>query len=179
MSTEPTPSDVKIDIIQTPEPFAALFAAMGISAVTYAHPAVFTVAEGEGFKHRIAGGHTKNLFLKDKKEQLWLVTAGAYTSVDLKSLPDVIGAGRLSFGSPERLMDNLGVTPGSVTPLALVNDTARRVRFVLDEKLMQCSTINCHPLRNDMTTCLAPDGLLRLLRHWGYAPQVANLEKRS
>jgi len=179
MTPEQAALDIQIDIIQTPEPFGALFAQLGIAAVTYAHPAVFTVAEGEGFKHRIPGGHTKNLFLKDKKDQLWLVTAGAYTSVDLKGLPDLIGAGRLSFGSPERLMDNLGVTPGSVTPLALINDTARRVRFVLDEKLTQCSTVNCHPLRNDMTTCLAPDALLRLLRHWGYDPVVARLEKQG
>lgn len=173
------PSAPQIDIIQTPEPFAGLFSAQGIKAVTYAHPAVFTVAEGEGFKHLIPGGHTKNLFLKDKKDQLWLVTAAAHTAVDLKALPEQIGAARLSFGSPERLMAHLGVTPGSVTPLALWNDKNRQLRFVLDEKLLQCSTINCHPLRNDMTTCLAPDDLLRLLRGWGYDPLVTALEKRG
>jgi len=172
-----TAANPQIDIIKTPEPLGALFLQLGIEAVTYAHPAVFTVAEGEGFKHLIPGGHTKNLFLKDKKDQLWLVTAAAYTAVDLKGLPELIGAGRLSFGSPERLQGALGVAPGSVTPLALVNDTQRRVCFVLDEKLMQCSTINCHPLRNDMTTCLAPDDLLRFLRHLGYDPLVAKLEK--
>jgi Ala-tRNA(Pro) deacylase len=172
-----TATDVQIDIIPTPDPLGALFAQLGIAAVTYAHPAVFTVAEGEGFKHRIPGGHTKNLFLKDKKDQLWLVTAAAYTAVDLKGLPELIGAGRLSFGSPERLLDALGVPPGSVTPLALLNDTQRRVRFVLDEKLTQCSTVNCHPLRNDMTTCLAPQDLLRFLQHLGYDPLVAQLEK--
>lgn len=172
-----TVSDIQVDIINTPEPVGALFAQLGITAVTYAHPAVFTVAEGEGFKHRIAGGHTKNLFLKDKKGQLWLVTAEAYTAIDLKALPELIGAARLSFGAPERLMETLGVTPGSVTPLALLNDTGRTVRFVLDEKLLQCSTINCHPLRNDMTTCLAPEDLLRFVRHLGYDPLVACLEK--
>ena len=161
---------------------AGLLADLGTLAIPFAaheHDAVFTVAESDAVNADIPGAHTKNLFLKDKKDQLWLVTAAAYTSVDLKGLPDLIGAGRLSFGSPERLMDNLGVTPGSVTPLALINDTARRLRFVLDEKLTQCSTVNCHPLRNDMTTCLAPDALLRLLRHWGYDPVVARLEKQG
>lgn len=169
--------NIQIDIIQTPDPLGALFDALGIAAVTYAHPAVFTVAEGAGFKHRIPGGHTKNLFLKDKKDQIWLVTAEAQTAVDLKALPDLIGAARLSFGSPDRLMEFLGVVPGSVTPLALVNDTARKIRFVLDEKLTHCSTINVHPLRNDMTTCLAPDDLLRFLRHLGYDPQITVLDK--
>lgn len=89
-----TAADAQIDIIQTPDPLGALFGQLGIAAVTYAHPAVFTVAEGDGFKHLIPGGHTKNLFLKDKKDQLWLVTAAAYTAVDLKGLPELIGAGR-------------------------------------------------------------------------------------
>lgn len=172
-----TAPDIQVDIIQTPDPLGALFVRLGIPAVTYRHPAVFTVAEGEGFKHRIPGGHTKNLFLKDKKGQLWLVTAEAQTAVDLKGLPDLIGAARLSFGTPERLREALGVPPGSVTPLALLNDTDRQLRFVLDEKLTRCSTVNCHPLRNDMTTCLSPDDLLRFVRHLGYAPLVAKLEK--
>lgn len=170
---------VQIDIIQTPEPLGSQFAALGIDAVTYSHPPVFTVAEGEGWKHLIPGGQTKNLFLKDKKDQMWLVTAEAYTQVDLKALPDIIGAGRLSFGSADRLMNTLGVTPGSVTPLALVNDSGRQVRFVLDEKLLRCSTINCHPLRNDMTTAMTPDALLQFLRHLGYDPMICALDKQD
>lgn len=161
--------------IQTPEPFFSRFATLGIDTTTYAHPPVFTVAEGADFKQQIPGGHTKNLFLKDKKDQLWLVTALWDTQVDLKSLPATLGAGRLSFGSPERLLAALGVTPGSVTPLALVNDTARRVRFVLDERLLQCNIMSCHPLRNDMSTCLAPDGLLRFVRDLGHEPLVVSL----
>ena len=164
-------------IIDTPEPLAGRFAALGISVVTYSHPAVFTVEEGEGFKHRIPGGHTKNLFLKDKKGQLWLVTAHAETVVDLKSLPAKIGAARLSFGSAERLKEALDVVPGSVTPLALVNDAAQQtVRFVLDAHLMDFDTINCHPLRNDQTTCLAPQDLLKFIEDLGYAVQITGLE---
>lgn len=170
---------VQIDIIRTPEPLGSQFAALGLEVTTYTHPPVFTVAEGEGWKHLIPGGQTKNLFLKDKKDQMWLITAEAHTQVDLKGLPDIIGAGRLSFGSADRLMNTLGVTPGSVTPLALINDLGRQVRFVLDEKLTRCSTINCHPLRNDMTTCLTPEALFLFLRSMGYEPQVCTLEKQA
>jgi Ala-tRNA(Pro) deacylase len=165
------------EIIPTPEPLASRFAALGITAVTYAHPAVFTVEEGEGFKHRIPGGHTKNLFLKDKKGQLWLVTAHAETLVDLKSLPAKIGAARLSFGSADRLKEALHVTPGAVTALALMNDAAQQsVRFVLDRRLLDFETINCHPLRNDQTTCLAPHDLLKFIKDLGYAVQITALE---
>lgn len=167
-------------IIDTPEPLAGRFAALGITAQTYSHPAVFTVEEGEGFKHLIPGGHTKNLFLKDKKGQLWLVTAHAETVVDLKSLPAKIGAARLSFGSAERLQAALDVVPGSVTPLALMNDAAQQtVRFVLDERLMDFDTINCHPLRNDQTTCLAPQDLLKFIKDLGYAVQITALEAEA
>lgn len=165
------------EIIPTPEPFASRFTALGIAAVTYAHPPVFTVEEGEGFKHKIPGGHTKNLFLKDKKSQLWLVTAHAETVVDLKSLPAKMGAARLSFGSADRLKEALGVIPGAVTPLALLNDAAQQnVRFVLDERLMAFETVNCHPLRNDRTTCLSPADLLRFIGDLGYTPQILDLQ---
>lgn len=165
------------EIIPTPEPLAGRFAALGIETVTYAHPAVFTVEEGAGFKHRIPGGHTKNLFLKDKKGQLWLVTAHAETAVDLKSLPAKIGAARLSFGSADRLREALDVVPGSVTPLALVNDAAQQnVRFVLDRRLLDFDTVNCHPLRNDRTTCIAPQDLLKFIEDLGHAVQIADLE---
>lgn len=164
------------EIIPTPEPLAARFAALDIDSVTYAHPPVFTVEEGEDFKHKIPAGHTKNLFLKDKKGQLWLVTAQAETQVDLKALPARMGAARLSFGSADLLLSVLGVTPGSVTPLALVNDAAQqKVRFVLDERLMDFDMIGCHPLRNDYTTCLSPHNLVRFIKDMGYAPQILPL----
>lgn len=175
--TETKPTEIIPEIIPTPEPLAGRFAALGIKAVTYAHPAVFTVEEGADFKHRIPGGHTKNLFLKDKKGQLWLVTAHAETAVDLKSLPAKIGAARLSFGSAERLRAALDVVPGSVTPLALINDAAQQsVRFVLDRRLMEFDTINCHPLRNDRTTCMAPADLVRFIENLGYTVLITGLE---
>jgi len=165
-----------IKIVPTPEPLAARLAALGIESITYAHPPVFTVEEGADFKHKIPAGHTKNLFLKDKKGQIWLVTAQADTQVDLKALPARMGAGRLSFGSAELLQAVLGVVPGSVTPLALINDAAQQnVRFVLDEKLMDFDLVGCHPLRNDYTTCLSPQNLLRFIKDLGYAPQILPL----
>lgn len=161
-------------VVPTPESLAGMFEKQGIAATTYAHPPVFTVAEGEGFKSQIPGGHTKNLFLKDKKGTLWLVTALWDTVIDLKSLPERIGAARLSFASAELLGEKLGVIPGSVTPLALMNDRERLVRPVLDIRLMACDIVNCHPLRNDMTTGLSPAALLGFLGSLGYDPLIVD-----
>lgn len=150
-------------------------AELGIETRTVEHAAVFTVAESEQLHRDLPGGHTKNLFLKDAKDKLWLVVAEAHTPIDLKSLPKAIGSARLSFGKAELLMQVLGVTPGSVTALALVNDPERRVSVVVDERLMQYETINCHPLVNTATTCLARDELMRFMRACGHEPRVVAL----
>lgn len=163
--------------IDTPEPLASRFKALGIESVTFEHPAVFTVGEGLDFKHEIPGGHTKNLFLKDKKDALWLVTALQDTVIDLKWLPKRLNAARLSFGSAELLQEVLGVTPGSVTALALLNDAQRRVTPVLDARLMAHETVNCHPLRNDRTTNLPSAGLLAFMKDLGYSPLIVDFEK--
>lgn len=160
--------------IETPEPLAEIFRTQDISAITFSHAPVFTVAEGESFKRLIPGGHTKNLFLKDKKEKLWLITALWDTVIDLKGLPARIGCDRVSFGSPDRLLAALGVTPGSVTPLALVNDHDRRVTPVLDARLMDCDLVNCHPLLNDKTTSLAPQDLVKFMKNMGYDPLIVD-----
>lgn len=163
-----------ISIVPTPSPLAENFESLGIAAITYAHPPVFTVEEGRDFKHRIPGGHTKNLFLKDKKEQLWLITALWDTAIDLKALPDQIGCDRVSFGSAERMDRAIGVTPGSVTPFALINDTQRTVRPILDMRLMAYDIVNCHPLKNDKTTGITPKDLLRFIEALGYDPLVVD-----
>lgn len=158
---------------ETPAPFDAIFARLGIAAETYAHRPVFTVAEGDDIKHLIPGGHTKNLFLKDKKDKLFLITALWDTVIDLKSAPSKIGAAsRVSFGSPDRLMNALGVTPGSVTPLALLHDQGRQVTPVLDARMMALDLMNCHPLINDKTTCLAPRDLEIFMKDLGYSPLI-------
>src|SRR5215472_16480808 len=141
----------------------ALFDALGIEHATLDHPAVFRVGEGEEIKAALPGAHTKNLFLKDSRGQLWLISARQDTKIDLKRLPAVIGSGKLSFGSAALLEAALGVTPGSVTAFALVNDRARAVRFVLDARLAEAGQVNFHPLVNTATTTVGRDGFLGFL----------------
>lgn len=148
---------------------------LGIETVTVEHEAVFTVAESDELHRKIVGGHTKNLFLKDAKDKLWLIVAEAHTPVDLKALPKAIGSARLSFGKAELLMEVLGVSPGSVTALALVNDTARRVSVVVDRRLMEYEIINCHPLVNTATTSIRRDDLIRLMEACGHKPKIIAL----
>ena len=153
----------------------ARFAELGIETQTVDHEPVFTVAESEKLERNLAGGHTKNLVLKDAKGKLFLVTAESHSQVNLKSLHKILGCARLSFGKPELLLEVLGVTPGSVTALALINDRDRQVTFVLDEKLMAFDTINCHPLENTATTNIARDDLLRFIRACGHEPRIVGL----
>ena len=161
----------------TPEDLYAFLDAHGIAHRTLEHPAVFRVDEGHEIKAALPGGHTKNLFLKDAKGQIWLVCALGETRVDLKRLPDVIGAARLSFGSPELMTEVLGVTPGSVTLFALINDRARRVRLVLDQALLQPEPINFHPLTNTATTAISQDGLRAFLKALDITAQVVDFER--
>jgi Ala-tRNA(Pro) deacylase len=151
-----------------------LFDELGITHRTVEHPAVFRVGEGDEFKAGLPGGHTKNLFLKDAKDQLWLVSALQDTRIDLKALPKTIGSARLSFGSAAALMDALGVEPGSVTAFALVNDTGRRVRFVLDAGLARADPVNFHPLANTATTGVSQADFRRFLTALGVAPVVVD-----
>lgn len=150
-------------------------AELGIETTTVDHSPVFTVAESEALEREIPGGHTKNLFLKDNKGKLFLVVAESHTSVDLKALARRLGAGRFSFGKADLLLEVLGVTPGSVTAFAAMNDRAGRVRVVIDERLMAHDTINCHPLDNSATTNIARDDLFRFLSAWRHEPQVCPL----
>src|SRR5580704_11689138 len=141
----------------------AFLDAHGIEHVTLDHAAVFRVGEGEEIKAALSGAHTKNLFLKDSRGQLWLISARQDTKIDLKRLPAVVGSGKLSFGSPTLLEEALGVTPGSVTAFALVNDKARAVRFVLDARLDEAQQVNFHPLVNSATTTVGRDGFRAFL----------------
>jgi Ala-tRNA(Pro) deacylase len=148
---------------------------LGVATTTLDHEPVFTVAESEALYRQMPGGHTKNLFLRDAKDRLYLVVAESHTAVDLKALPKLIGSARLSFGKAELLMEVLGVTPGSVTALALINDHEQRVSVVVDERLMQYDSVNCHPLVNTATTALAREDLFRFMRSTGHAPRVLGL----
>jgi Ala-tRNA(Pro) deacylase len=146
----------------------------GIAHSTLEHAPVFRVDEGHEIKAALPGGHTKNLFLKDAKDRLWLVSALGEARVDLKALPKVIGAGRLSFGSAELMTRTLGVAPGSVTAFGLINDIERRVSFVLDAALPATDPVNFHPLTNAATTAVSRDGLLAFLAALGIEPLVVD-----
>lgn len=148
-------------------------AALGIAYEVHEHAAVFTVEESSQHTRHIKGAHTKNLFLKDKSGAFWLVTVPDEARVDLKAFADAIGCGRASFGKAEDMERLLGISPGSVTALAAINDIGRAVRFVLDDRLTKANIINCHPLRNSATLSLMPGDLVRVLTHWQHPPIVA------
>lgn len=150
-------------------------AELGLACRTVEHPPVFTVEDSGELYETIPGGHTKNLFLKDAKGQLFLIVAHHGTRVDLKKLPPVIGSARLSFGRADLLGDVLGVNPGSVTAFALMNDRDGHVRVVIDQNLMAFETINLHPMENSATTSIAREDLLRFIRAAGHTPLIAAL----
>ena len=154
-----------------PQQLFAKLAALGIAQRTVEHPPVFTVEEAKALRGNLPGHHIKNLFLRNKKEEMWLVVALEDRAIDLKRLGEALGAGRLSFGSPERLRRHLGVEPGSVTPFALVNDETHVVRLALDRGVAEGGPVNAHPLVNTMTTAIAPADLLRLFEATGHAPR--------
>lgn len=154
----------------SPEDLFARFDALGIAHVTHRHRPVFTVDEGRDLKASMPGGHTKNLFLKDKKGAIFLLCAISDTAIDLVAVSKLVGSGRFSFGSPERLMQHLGVEPGSVTLFALINDPERTVTLILDEALFAHDPVNFHPLKNDATTAISPADMLKFVRSLGREP---------
>lgn len=146
---------------------------------TVDHAPVFTVAEADDVTKAMPGAHTKNLFLKSKKGELILISALQDTQVALKNLHRTLGVARLSFARAELLEDALGVTPGSVTAFALINDRSQRVRFILDAALMDHDIINFHPLKNDATTAISRAGLLAFVRALGRTIEIADLSGQA
>ncbi len=154
----------------------AFLDSLGIETKTYEHPPLFTVEDSQGMRGEIPGGHTKNLFVKDKKDNVFLLTVGEHAEVDLKTIhARVGGSGRVSFGRPELLWELLGVTPGSVTILGLVNDTGGRVTAFVDAGLLENEIVNAHPLTNDATTSIRRDDLKRFVEATGHAFNVLKL----
>jgi Ala-tRNA(Pro) deacylase len=160
----------------TPDDLFRRLDALGIAVSTVSHPAVFTVEEARGLHGRLPGAHTKNLFLKNRRDRLWLVVCLDDRRLDMKALGGLLDAGRLSFGSPERLSATLGVPPGSVTPFALVNDRECAVTPVLDDAMLRQSPLHFHPLVNTMTTAIAPAGLLAFVAATGHVPHILDLD---
>ncbi len=165
---------MKLVMPASPDELFAYLDSLGIAHKTVTHPPVFTVEEARTLRGKLAGGHTKNLFLRDKKGALFLVVAPEDASIELRSLHRLLGAsGRFSFGSAELLRETLGVEPGSVTPFAAINDKAGRVTVILDAAMMANETLNFHPLANTRTTTISRDGLLKFLDAAGHPPRVA------
>jgi Ala-tRNA(Pro) deacylase len=148
----------------------------GIAAARHAHPPVMTVEESERLVPKLPGAKTKNLFLRDKKgARHFLVTVPHDRAVDLAALGTALDAGRLGFASPERLMTHLGVTAGSVSLLALVNDRARSVEFVIDRALWNAPAVHAHPLTNDATMVIGHADLERFLAATGHTARVIDV----
>jgi Ala-tRNA(Pro) deacylase len=145
---------------------------LGIAHRTISHPPLFTVEQSQALRGEIPGGHTKNLFLKDKRDSLFLVVALEDAAIDLKTLHRRLDAGRFSFGSADLLRELWGVEPGSVTPFGALNDTAQHVTVVLDAAMMRQSTLNYHPLVNTMTTAISRQGLIDFLQATGHPPRI-------
>lgn len=161
---------------KTPDDLFAFLDQLSIKTTTHEHAPVFTVAESQAVRDAIPGGHTKNLFLKDKKGRYFLLTVGEDAQIDLKRIHTLIGAqGRVSFGKPDALMDLLGVVPGAVTCFGVINDTENEVTLIFDEALVKNEIINGHPLRNDATTSIARDDLKRFVEATGRAFTILNL----
>jgi len=160
----------------TPDGLLARLATLGIEQRTVEHPPVFTVEEAKALRGELPGAHIKNLFLRNKKGAMWLVTCLEDRRVDLKALAGALEAGRFSFGSAERLMTYLGILPGAVTPFAIINDHGQAVRMVLDKALLDQTPVNCHPLVNHMTTAIAPADLVRFLEAEDHAPLLLDLD---
>lgn len=159
----------------TPEDLFTLLDELGIATSTVDHPPVYTVEEARALRGELPGGHSKSLFLRNKKGAMWLVVGEESRPIDLKELGTRIGAGRLSFGSPERLMRHLGVIPGAVTPFAVMNDPDGLVQVVLDRGLLEEDPLNFHPLVNTRTTAIASADLVRFLEAVGHPPEIIDL----
>ncbi len=146
---------------------------LGLEHRTHAHAPLYTVEQSRALRGDLPGVHIKNLFLRDKKRRMWLLTVLESREIDLKALRRRLGAqGTLSFGSAELLMEHLGVIPGAVTPFAVINDRAGKVSMVLDEAVLAHGPVNAHPLRNDRTTAIAPQDLVRFLEAEGHPPEL-------
>ena len=158
-----------------PEELFLYFEKLCISYELYHHKAVFTVAEAEIIDSQISGTPCRNLFLRDKKKNNYLLVLQNSTKVDIKKLPNVLDSARLSFGSPERLWQYLGVKPGSVCPFAIVNDKEQQVQIFLDKSMMETENVNYHPLLNTMTVSLTPADLIKFIEECGHKAHIVDL----
>jgi Ala-tRNA(Pro) deacylase len=162
-------------MLQTQQELLTLLADIGIEYTNHEHPPVFTVEEAARHQDGIQGAHSKNLFFKDKKKNLFLVVTLADKPVNIKDLAKKIGGNNLSFAKPDLLMEVLGMIPGAVTPFAAVNIRDHAVKIVLDQDLMAHELLNFHPLENTATTTIRSQDLVKFLEHCGQMPEIIRL----
>ena len=154
----------------------ALFDQHRIAYTHNTHPPLHTVEESKELRGDLPGAHVKNMFLKDKKGQFWLVTCLEHRKIRIRDLEKEIGAPKASFGKPEALWEHLGIRPGAVSPFGLINDPDHRVRVVLDRQMLAQDPINAHPLHNEATTTVSSADLLRFFEITGHAPQIVDFD---
>ncbi len=175
-SEAPQPSDsVEEAKPHTSAQLLARLEELNIPSRTISHPPVFTVEEAKALRGDLPGAHSKNLFLRDKKGSMWLVSCLADKKINLRALGGALGARSLSFASHDRLSRYLGVIPGAVTPFAVINDRAQAVRMVIDRELLSFELLNFHPLDNAQTTAISSADLLKFLRASHHDPQIIAL----
>jgi Ala-tRNA(Pro) deacylase len=163
----------------TPDELFAFFDQLGIEHSTVSHPPFFTVEEGRPWHDQIPGLHCKNLFIRDRNGGIWLIVMPADKRADLGRLERTLGAPRFSFAKPDVLQEVLQLTPGSVTPFGLINDTQRRVNVVLDQEMLESEWVNFHPLHNAASTTLRSADLVRFVHALGYEPVIVRLAERT
>lgn len=152
----------------------ALFDNLGIWHKTHDHRPVFAVDEGEDIKKNIEGGHSKNLFLKDKNDDFYLICALGDTQIKLNQVHKTLGSARLSFGNEEFLWEKLGVRPGSVTLFSLINNKPPSLKLVLDKNIFKSDLVNFHPLLNNATTTIKVSDIAKFVKHWGGLVVIAD-----
>lgn len=154
-----------------------LLDSLDIAHTTVDHAPVFTVEESRDIKGSLPGGHTKNLFLKDKAGRLFLICAIGDTPIKINKLHSALGCKRLSFGKADLLLEHLGVVPGSVTLFSVMNDTDGAVTLVLDQALFDHDIVNFHPLLNDATTAISKDDMLVFAKATGHEPVILDFSQ--
>lgn len=166
-------------MIEEPKAQAELYALLDAHDVGYVHnqhPALHTVEESRELRGDLPGAHVKNMFLKDKKGQFWLVTCLEHRKIRIRDLEKQIGAAKASFGKPEALWEMLGIRPGAVSPFGLINDPDHKVRVVLDQQMLAIDPINAHPLHNEATTTVGRDDFRRFFEITGHSPVVVDFD---
>jgi len=161
----------------TPEQLLAQLRQLGIASETIQHEPLRTVNDAKRLRVNLPGAHTKNLFLRNKKGRMWLLTCLEDRDLNLKSLAQSIGAKQLSFASSTRLMHYLGIVPGAVSPFAVINDKTAAVTVVLDSELRDRSPLNIHPLDNTLTTTISCSDTLAFLNHIEHKPVWFDFER--